>query len=395
MKPPSYRLQKPNRAFVEFDGERIYLGRFGSPESKARYHQKLAEWNANGGRLPIPQSDITTVELCLLFDLHAQRHYPPGSNEITHYKTVANAIIALYGREPVSLFGPLKLKAVRSSLMQSPDQRGKKTGKRSRQYINSLVARAKRIFRWGVGEELVPAAVLTALEAVTGLQAGRCEAPEAEPTTPVPDSIIDATVKHLPPTVAAMVRLQRRTGMRSGELCIMRTCDIDTSGTEWKYTPQRHKLSWRGKSRTIYIGKRGQEVLRTCLRSEVEAYIFSPAQADAERREQRHKERKTPPNEGNTVGSNRQRNPRKSPGDRYCPQSYARAVQYACKLAFPNDPACWWRPGQLRHTFATEARSNEGLDAAQALLGHSKITMSQHYAVVDEAKAIQAIRRIG
>ena len=33
----------------------------------------------------------------------------------------------------------------------------------------------------------------------------------------------------LPPTLHAMVKLQRLTGMRSGELCVLRTCDVDTS----------------------------------------------------------------------------------------------------------------------------------------------------------------------
>ena len=48
---PGYRRQKTNaydRAFVEIDGERHYLGRHGTPESRQRYVWLIADWLASG-----------------------------------------------------------------------------------------------------------------------------------------------------------------------------------------------------------------------------------------------------------------------------------------------------------------------------------------------------------
>jgi len=45
-----------------------------------------------------------------------------------------------------------------------------------RNEINKRIGRIKRMFRWGVENELVPSSVLHALEAIRGLAAGRSEA---------------------------------------------------------------------------------------------------------------------------------------------------------------------------------------------------------------------------
>ena len=51
---PSYRRHRAsNRAYVEFDGHRIYLGRYGSPESREEYDRLIAEWLSNGRKLPV------------------------------------------------------------------------------------------------------------------------------------------------------------------------------------------------------------------------------------------------------------------------------------------------------------------------------------------------------
>ena len=61
---PSYRLHKPSgQAVVTLDGRDIYLGRYGSPESRAEFDRLLAEWLSNGRRLPAPTvgSDLTVM----------------------------------------------------------------------------------------------------------------------------------------------------------------------------------------------------------------------------------------------------------------------------------------------------------------------------------------------
>jgi integrase len=54
-----------------------------------------------------------------------------------------------------------------------------------------------------------------------------------------------------------------------------------------------------------------------------------------------------------------------------------------------------WRPNQLRHSLATEARSKFGLETAQVMLGHSRADVTQVYAERDLAKARAAARAIG
>src|SRR5579871_5812790 len=66
--------------------------------------------------------------------------------------------------------------------------------------------------------------------------------------------------------------------------------------------------------------------------------------------------------------SRRVKNPKRSPGFRYKPESYGHAVERAAEKAkVPH-----WHPNQLRLLFATEVRRSYGLEAAQVLLGHSR-----------------------
>ena len=71
--------------------------------------------------------------------------------------------------------------------------------------------------------------------------------------------------------------------------------------------------------------------------------------------------------------------------------AYAKAIARACeKGGVPH-----WHPNQLRHTAATKARAQFGLEAAQAILGHSRADVTQVYAERDSARAIEAIGTIG
>ena len=153
----------------------------------------------------------------------------------------------------------------------------------------------KRIFAWAVEEELIPPSIIHGLRAVQGLRRGRSGAKESRQIGPVPEHIIDAVLKYLPPTVQAMVTLHDLTGMRSGELVQMRTCDIEMPGQNrpWLYRPQKHKTMNHGHPRIVLIGPRGQEILRPLLKRDVQAYIFTPSQAQAERNAAKRAKRKT------------------------------------------------------------------------------------------------------
>ena len=220
----------------------------------------------------------------------------------------------------MSEFGPRGLKAVQQALINSGC---------SRQYINRHIRRIKLMFKWATGEDLIEPSVLPRLQAVAGLRLGRCDAREAEPVKPVADAYVEAIRSHVSSQVWALVELQRLTAARPGELVIMRPIDIDMTGRVWTYTPQTHKNSYRSQQRTIYVGPRAQEVVRPFLSGRpVEAFMFSPAEAEVERRAASHASRETPLSYGNRPGTNCKRRPSKQPGACYTTDSYRRAITY-------------------------------------------------------------------
>src|SRR5690606_5532717 len=115
--------------------------------------------------------------------------------------------------------------------------------------INMYSGRIVRMFRWAASEELLRGDVWQQLAALRGLQRGRTEARESEPVRPVDDATVSATVEHLGPIVADMVRLQMLAGMRPGEVCLIRPTDIDRTDEVWTYTPESHKTEHHGRKR--------------------------------------------------------------------------------------------------------------------------------------------------
>ncbi len=404
-KIPKLRRQKEkngnDRAFVVLAGVRFHLGPYGSKESRGEYDRLTVEWLANGRCMAVEPDQITIAELVSRYWDYAEFYYanPNGdaSSELVNYRQAFKPLIALYSETPAKDYGPLAMKAVRQRMID--------TGW-CRSYINRQVFRLRRVFKWASSEEILPASVYHRLETVEGLKYGRTDAPESGRVLPVEDHVVDATLPLLTPTVRAMVTVQRLTGMRPGELCRMGVVDLDMSGDTWTYTPTHHKTQYRGRSRTIYLGPKAQEAIRPYLRN-LKGYMFTPEQADRERREIMHANRKTPLSCGNVPGSHCKPRPQRKPGERYSTGTYGRAIAYGCLQAFPAPKGMkgealkqWnrehhWSPNQLRHAFATMVRRERGLEDAQILLGHAKADVTQVYAERDEQRAIETIRKIG
>jgi len=179
----------------------------------------------------------------------------------------------------------------------------------------------------------------------------------------------------------------------------MRTIDVDTSARVWIYTPESHKTEHHGRERRVYLGPKAQEVLRPWLRPELTAYLFSPAEAEAERRAGQRERRQSPvqPSQRNR----RRRRPRKAPGERYTAGSYGQAIAKGIVKAnraireAGGDEIPHWHAHQLRHNAATRLRREFGLDVARAVLGHSSPVVTEVYAELDGAKAAEAMERVG
>lgn len=233
------------------------------------------------------------------------------------------------------------------------------------------------MFKWAASEELIPVSIYDALRTVAGLRAGRTDAREPEPVGPVADETVDATLPFVAPPVAAMIQLQRATGMRPGEVVIMRASDIDASGEVWMYRPRMHKGAWRGQSKTIPLGPRAQQIVARFLKPATDAYLFSPREAEewhwTRRSAKIDPDRKTPvyPSElrrrERDKQARRKRIPKRPKREQYSTASYRRAITYGIQRAKRNGIEIpRWHPHQLRHTRATEIRKQFGLEAASA-----------------------------
>lgn len=413
---PKYRLHKPSgQALVEIRGQRIYLGKFDSSESRERYHRIICELLKPGVETQVisanPLQQITVSELILGYFQYARQYYTKGgkpTDEIAAIRTALRRLRKLYGNIPANDFGPKSYKLVREAMIQEG---------LSRKYINDSMARILRMFFWGVAEELLPPAIPQALKSVPGLRKGRSAAQESKPIQALPEETYRATLPFLPPVVRQMVGFQRLTGCRPAEVCNLRSCDVDQSEDIWIYSPEVHKTEHLGRQRLIYIGPRAQQILLEFLIPGSIDYCFRPCDSERQRRELLSARRTTPIAYGNRVGSNRSTTPRKSPGDKYTSDSYRRAIHRACDKAFMHpelshlpqnelstvqqqELAQWrsehrWSPNRLRHSAATEIRKKFGLEAAQVVLGHSSAHTTQIYAERDMAKGFEVAKSIG
>ncbi|MEO2046297.1 MAG: site-specific integrase [Pirellulales bacterium] len=188
-----------------------------------------------------------------------------------------------------------------------------------------------------------------------------------------------------------MVLLQRFSGARPGEICNLRPGDVDRSANPWAYISGSHKTEHYDKTRIVFIGPCGQQVLLPYLLRAAEAYCFSPAEVEKAMRAQRSANRKTPMSCGNRPGSNRKRKPKRRPKEKYTTTSYGRAIGRAAEVAGAEA----WTPHQLRHSFATEVRKTHGLEAVQVSLGHGHASTSGIYAERDFALAARVAREVG
>lgn len=386
---PSYRLHRPSgNAVVTIAGKDHYLGRHGTAASKAAYGRLVAELVASPtpGTTRPAAGTVSVQELLAAYWQHARQKYGHRRSARTRLSLIKRGtrhLRKLYGDTDAAAFGPLGLRAIRAKYVEADH---------SRAYVNELTAVIVRLFKWAASVELVPPATYQALTTVGGLARGDGEARETEPVRPVDPAFVEAVKPRLSRQVVAMIDLQILTGMRPGEAVQMRPCDLDTGGELWTYRPRDHKTERFGIDRAIVLGPQAQAIVRPFLLGRaVDAYLFSPREADVERRAALTVARKTPRHYGNGPGTNRKRRPRRSPGAKYTTVTYARAIRRACEeLGITR-----WAPNQLRHLAATAIRKQFGAEAARILLGHTHLKVTEIYAERDHEVARRVAAAVG
>ncbi|MCE3018976.1 MAG: tyrosine-type recombinase/integrase [Pirellula sp.] len=382
---PGYCLHKPTgQAYVNLGGKVIYLGEHGTDESRERYNRVKAEWlvNRHSEKFQPKQScGPTMADVCWDYLDHAEKYY--SSSEYKNLKLAVLPVSELFSTMPAKDFDVLKFELCQEWWL--------KESSRSRPYINKQCKRLLRVIKWAASKKKMKAEQYTECSLLAPLKAGRTKAPETKKITCVSRGIVDATKKQMTQVLRDMVTLQELTGCRPCEVCAITPSMVDRTSEVWTITLAKHKTAYLGKDRTIYLGPQAQAVLRPYLLRGTDEPCFSPQESEKQRQEARHAARVTPLSCGNVPGSNRTRRPSTTPGVAFTAGTYARSIRNAC-LRAKVEP---WAPNRLRHNAATQIRKQFGLDGAQVILGHSDIGITQTYAEVDIAKAVNIARQVG
>lgn len=413
---PQIRFHKTTgQAYVRLDGKMVYLGKATAgnvpAKVKDRYDEVVRHWLT---KKPVDSMGLTVDELAILYLEHACQHYRKNgiqTSEVTSIRSALRMLVTVAGESRVDQFGPLKLQNVRDQMINAGWRR---------KSINQQVNRIRRAFRWGMSQELIQPNTLAALESVAGLRTGRSSAIESIPVTPVSDDTVEAIRPYVSRQVWSMIQLQRLTGMRPGEVVLMRGMDLNTSGRLWEFRPESHKTEHHGRDRVIVLGPKAQHIVREFLRPDLSEYLFSPVDARKAWNEERRAKRKSPMTPSQAARQPKSR-PKWSPRDRYDSRSYGTAIRRACERAFgmpkelrnvsmqlptarreelKEQAKAWrqancWSPNQLRHSAATDIRREFGIEAAQNALGHSSPDVTLVYAERSLDQVREVMERLG
>lgn len=430
---PSYCLHRATgQAVVYLNRREIYLGAHGSPESRQKYAEVIAEWVASSNSTDRENQaasppTLSTAELVARYLGFARTYYLDRRGKPSnHYERVHRSlgvVVDLHGETPAGKFTATALDRCRAEMIRRDW---------SRKHINACVSCIRRAWKWGVSRDLVRPEVYERLTCLEPLRAGKCKARETPPVTPVEPSAIDSILPYLGEVLADMVRVHYLTGMRAGELCQLHLSQIErVHPSLWLYRPTEHKSQHCGGHRIIAIGPQaialiGRHITSTCslcgstgrrrrlgMREEgicgpcadrcqdagvcgpwpaidrEDVPIFSPADALEDRYAALRATRRSKVQPSQQCRK-RAKSQRKA-GDRYTPNTYNQAIRRACDAAGIQR----FHSHQIRHATADRLKDLFGLEIARAALGHSSLSTTLIYVDESVRKAADAIRRVG
>lgn len=351
---PPYKLHTPTgQACCYVNRQRVYLGKFGSPESRQKYAEVLDKLAAGrelervkSARPPVPPA-LTINDLFVRF---ATKEFPRYSgSEVWSFKSAMRVCRQMFGETPIADFGPLRFQMMRDAMAAGDPETGRAAW--CRKTANRQAKRIRQIFRWGVSQELVPVEVVHRLDTVRALAIGETTAVDYAPRQAVPESDIAAVRAVLRPHYRDLLDLMLMTGARPGELLKLTGAMIERRADGvWLAELHQHKTARKGKRRFLAFNLSAQAILLRHLKGDPDALIF-PRRRD----------------------------------------NLTAAIARACKRAGVT-PFC---AHQLRHTTAARLVDEVGLEAAQAVLGHSEVAMTLHYSRSAERQAVEGVKRLG
>lgn len=397
--PAIRRHNRSNNARVRIGGTEHWLGPWGSAEARLRYDELISAWIASGRqsveavtmRKPakpvddeLPTStEITIGELARAWIASIERDRRGAHQRSSSWNGAIAATRALrsVATMPAKDFGPRALQDVRRRLVDTPIHRRRKTpgGKeelelvpRSRRYVNDTIGRVRQLFNWAVGLELIPPEKAYALSRIRPLPLGMGR--ETNRRTEVSAEAFNLTVPHMTDEARAIVTFIRWTACRPSEAAGLRMCDVfDRDRPTWRFRPPMHKTAHRGQQRDIPIGPQAQRILeRHAAGRSPDEFVFDPRRSVAR-------------SKGNTLPI------RRRPSSRVGAKFTAAAIRTAIGRAAAAAGVPAWTPYQLRYLRLKEIRRDHGVEAARATAGHTRESMTSHYAPPSwEAAAVAA-----
>lgn len=374
------------RMSVTIDGKRkeITLGKIGSPEAKAEYQRQLAILLANGGRYPSAAptpNEALVVDVTIAFLEAAEREHGADWGQFPKYQSAFRPLLAIHGKQPAKVFDADALDALRrimaAGTWMTEEEKADYEKRKlpigwARSVINQRITLIKATWAWAERKKMIPAgsyANLLTVKSVRG-KATWCRETPARDATSRAD--LDKVLPHCPAPVAAMLELQWWSGMRSGEVRMMKLGNIDRSGKVWLYLPDVDKNAWRGDpTPPVALGPECRKILAPWIAAAPsdDAYLFRPLVSRMGKR-----------NDALIAG----------PDCCYSERAYPQAVDRACTRAGVKII-----PYGGRHATKMRITRNVGADAARAVLRQKSIISTTHYGAIDTEHATEVMSRLG
>jgi integrase len=372
--PPPLKLHKSSgQARARWQGRDHYFGPWGEPETEVAY----ARWAATlAPDAPAPQVApapcVSVADVVAEWELREGPRYSDRGRERAQFRASLRPLLVLFGPTPAADLDADRLETVQlamaSGSWMNEEERARRGERKQsvewcRNVVNRRVVRIRTVWRWAERKKLVPPGRWAGLCSLPGLAQNDPRVRHTARPKAAGWADVVRVVRQAPARVRAMILLQWFSGMRSGEVRIMRASDIDRTGDVWIYRPSQHKNDWRGHDRVVPLGKVAQKILTPFLASiNPDACLFPPVRRRA-------------------GGSGC-----------YTCHSYAQVVRRSADRA----GVAGFHGYLCRHAARLRITQALGLDAARSILGHRSVGTTNDYAAgVDEKTARDAARRLG
>jgi hypothetical protein len=221
-----------------------------------------------------PLNIVTVIELVDKYETHRKKVINSLRNNLEHpdlkFIRRVRQFLKRYHNWPINAFGPDELKDVQQALINYEYVHGNKRKRYTRRGINDTIKWIRKIWRWGMGRQLVKPELIQGLEEVKALKMGDTDAPDNHKRSRVTKEELWKVVKVVNSAIGDMLKLIWYTGMRPYEVCEMRPYDIICDDSEcWLYIPGRDRTPI-GKHKTT----RYERVKGVCSRNCVNGLYY-------------------------------------------------------------------------------------------------------------------------